>query len=66
MVCLESVDHTLLEAAHGNAGTCFSTSVTNCIWQYLNLLNKEQEGIQELVVYIGTSLQLWHLLKNSF
>lgn len=44
MVCVEPVDHTPLEEAHGNAGTCFSTSVTNCIWQYLNLLNKEQEG----------------------
>lgn len=32
-----------LEEAHGNAGTCFSTSVTNCIWQYLNLLNKKRE-----------------------
>lgn len=58
MVCLEPVERIPLEEAHGNAGTCFSASVTNCIWQYLNLLNKKQERIQELVGGISTPLQL--------
>lgn len=49
MVCPEPADHTSLSEARGNVGACLAPLLLPVLWHYLNLLDKEPEGIHELV-----------------